>query len=75
VSSNVSIGDDPGNEFSTLNDFLSFPGEVEKFLLTDISDFYNNIMGLDSPKLGKYIPNIRPNNTVKLSLAYRGSLL
>lgn len=55
--SNVSIGTDPGNEFSTINDLLEFPGEIEKFLLTDISDFYNNIFGLDSPKIGSLAPS------------------
>lgn len=55
--SNVSIGTDPGNEFSTINDILDFPAEIDKFLVTDISDFYHNFFGLDSPKIGSIAPS------------------
>jgi hypothetical protein len=51
------LGTDPGNEFSTINDIIEFPAEIEKFMLTDISDFYNNLFGLDSPKIGSIAPS------------------
>jgi len=54
---NVNLGTDPGNEFSTINDIIEFPAEIEKFMLTDISDFYNNLFGLDSPKIGSIAPS------------------
>lgn len=54
---NDSLGSNPGNEFSTLNDISEIPEFLEKALLFDINDFYNNIFGLDNPQLGTLQPS------------------
>jgi len=54
---NINIGTDPGNEFSSINDLVELPSQIEKLLLTDISDFYQNLFGLDSPKIGDIAPS------------------
>jgi hypothetical protein len=61
---NDDFGANPGSEFSTLNDISEVPEFLEKILLFDVNDFYNNIFGLDDPQLG----NLQPSFDISLPI-------
>ncbi len=57
LSVNLQIGDDPGNEMTTINEILDIPNEIETFLGLDSVDLVHEVFGLDSPELGELSPS------------------
>lgn len=50
------FGDNPGNDFKFLNEFIEFPEKFEEWMMFDIDDVYNNLTGLDGSGLGELSP-------------------
>ena len=50
------FGDNPGNDFKFINEFIEFPEKFEEWMMFDIDDVYNNLTGLDGSGLGELAP-------------------
>lgn len=57
IFSDVQIGEDPGNEFTTINNLLEIPEDFEKWLHFDTANILHDLTGLDSPELGELSPS------------------
>jgi hypothetical protein len=64
-SSGKEIGDRAGNEFYSLNSLLNLNDYIEDSLGTDYTDFYHQMLGLDSPKLGIQSPALNLSIPIK----------
>lgn len=53
----IEVGEDPGNEFTTINSLLELPEEFEKWLYFDSGNLLHDLSGLDSPALGELSPS------------------